>query len=420
MNSQSSDHGGGFVDEVKHKYGLKVYRKFYEVFKILPLATVIQKQYFVVHGGISAGKTPLTIDFLKTLKHTACTMPKPTSKARDDKVFCDLLWSDPMERDGCKPSPRGVGVQFGPDVVSHFLDANHLHTMIRSHQLPDDMRGFQKQKGDRCITIFSASNYCGDSGNYGAVLNFKVATFPKYEIAEHFAPPLEYLANARKSIQSSFSKMGEEYEKEYRDTLETRRQEKELERLAWAVVERKPELFKEFNDLGVGEHIDPGSWLAVCTKVLGGHFAFQEAIKEWNLQEADKISIKRFLYRFSVKLDMEKYTSFKGQAIMDVFESIMSLDMDIHEMGRAFDTDGDGSVDMKELRQLLGSLDLGLTKPQLESLIRSFFDDGSAAPKGPAFSNFWEGAQIQFRTGRTQLWRSATSQCSVKVKSCVL
>lgn len=388
MNSQSSAQGGGFVDEVKHKYGLKVYKKFYEIFKILPLATIIQKQYFVVHGGISGGKNPVTIDFLKTIKHTECTMPQPTSTKRNDKVFCDMLWSDPVDLKGCKASPRGVGVQFGPDVTAQFLDANNLKTMIRSHQLPDTMRGFQTQKGDRCITIFSASNYCGDAGNHGAVLNFKVATFPEYEIAEHFAPPLEYLSNARKSIDFSFEKMGEQYEKEYREALEAHRQQKELARLAWAIVERKPDLFKEFNDLGASEYVDTGSWLAVCTKILGSHFPLQEAIKAWNLEKEGKISIKRFLYRFSVKLDMENYTSFKGQAIMDIFETILGLDMDIQEVQKTFDADGDGSVDMQELRTLLGGLDLGLTKPQLESLIRSLFDSAaqsnSAAPQAPA------------------------------------
>lgn len=26
-------------------------------------------------------------------------------------------------------------------------------------------RGFQKQHNDRCVTVFSASNYCGDGGS---------------------------------------------------------------------------------------------------------------------------------------------------------------------------------------------------------------------------------------------------------------
>ena len=67
-------------------------------------------------------------------------------------------------------------------------------------------RGFQKQHNDRCVTVFSASNYCGDGGwdtefawfrmrllarmflcvcrNFGAVIVLSAANFPRYEVFE--------------------------------------------------------------------------------------------------------------------------------------------------------------------------------------------------------------------------------------------
>ena len=109
-------------------------------------------------------------------------------------------------------SDRGVGIKYGPDVTTKFCSQNRLRWnlparrfdsssvklgnsvptktarfLVRSHQVPEDgpnwqvwkdgfpadlteeicfaRRGFQKQHNDRCVTVFSASNYCGDGGS---------------------------------------------------------------------------------------------------------------------------------------------------------------------------------------------------------------------------------------------------------------
>ncbi len=63
---------------------------------------------------------------------------------------------------------RGGGTVFGPDVSAHFLDKNNLDMMVRSHEVR--MQGFDVMHDNRVITIFSAPNYCGQTGNLGAVL----------------------------------------------------------------------------------------------------------------------------------------------------------------------------------------------------------------------------------------------------------
>lgn len=37
-------------------------------------------------------------------------------------------------------------------------------------QVPTTLRGFEPVHEGRCVTLFSASNYCGTSGNYGGVV----------------------------------------------------------------------------------------------------------------------------------------------------------------------------------------------------------------------------------------------------------
>jgi serine/threonine-protein phosphatase 5 len=46
-----------------------------------------------------------------------------------------MLWSDPYAMNGRGPSPRGAGMQFGPDVTKTFLEKNGLELVIRSHQV---------------------------------------------------------------------------------------------------------------------------------------------------------------------------------------------------------------------------------------------------------------------------------------------
>eukprot|EP00746_Dinoflagellata_sp_MGD_P166354 gnl/MRDRNA2_/MRDRNA2_96182_c0_seq1.p1 gnl/MRDRNA2_/MRDRNA2_96182_c0~~gnl/MRDRNA2_/MRDRNA2_96182_c0_seq1.p1 ORF type:complete len:1021 (-),score=236.76 gnl/MRDRNA2_/MRDRNA2_96182_c0_seq1:36-3098(-) len=380
MNALDADAGGGFLDEALRKYGIKVYRRFVSAFKVLSLCTIIQKECFVVHGGLTRVKT-LTIEYLNTIDYRACTTPEPTATSVKEQVFSDLLWSDPMDNPGKYRSDRGVGITFGPDVTEKFCEKNVLRYMIRSHQLPHGQRGFMKHHSGRCITIFSASNYCGNAGNYGAVLVFKAETFPKYAIYEHYAPPLESLAQIL-GVEN-WENVGKEHEADNRENLEGKRVEKELDKMVVAIIEHKPELWAHLMDVTGGtDMVDVDTFEDVCTEITSMELQWKLGVEKWGLVNANgELSILKALSRFNVHLDNEKYTSFKHRAIMLVYESILNLDMNLQQTFALFDKDGDGTVDMQELRQVLSMFDLGLTLPQLNSLIRSFFDGTMEQPE---------------------------------------
>lgn len=80
----------------------------------------------------------------------------------------DLLWSDPQPFPGRGPSKRGVGKSFGPDITAAFLAANNLELLIRSHEVRDE--GYLVEHQGKCITVFSAPNYCDQMGNKGGVV----------------------------------------------------------------------------------------------------------------------------------------------------------------------------------------------------------------------------------------------------------
>lgn len=92
--------------------------------------------------------------------------------------MCELLWSDPQPQPGRGISKRGVGLQFGPDVTEDFCRTNNLDMVVRSHEVKDG--GYAVDHDGRCVTVFSAPNYCDQAGNkgygWGDVVTFLLLT----------------------------------------------------------------------------------------------------------------------------------------------------------------------------------------------------------------------------------------------------
>ncbi len=121
-----------------------------------------------------------------TLEDIRCT--ERNRQPPDEGIMCELLWSDPQPMPGRSPSKRGVGCQFGPDVTHRFLAKNGLEYVIRSHEVKD--AGYEEVHGGKCVTVFSAPNYCDTMGNKGAYINLTGGgmlepRFTTYEAVPH-------------------------------------------------------------------------------------------------------------------------------------------------------------------------------------------------------------------------------------------
>lgn len=151
----------GFENEVLSKYSAEVFEAFQEVFLQLPLAHVVNGRVLVIHGGLPHRDGVLLRDIAAIDRRAS----EPRGLARD------LLWSDPMSSSGRKPSPRGAGVLYGPDVSAKFCEDNGLLCCVRSHEVVQS--GFSWLHDCRCLTVFSAANYVGQAGNLGAVCHIR-------------------------------------------------------------------------------------------------------------------------------------------------------------------------------------------------------------------------------------------------------
>ncbi|KAJ3287813.1 Serine/threonine-protein phosphatase 5 [Borealophlyctis nickersoniae] len=150
----------GFEGECKAKYSDATFKLFSEIFNAIPLGNLIQEKILVAHGGLFS-RDDVTMDELRKLDR----FKQPGSEG----LMCELLWSDPQPEPGRSPSKRGVGIQFGPDVTEKFLKNNNLDLIIRSHEVKQE--GYVSDHGGKCITIFSAPNYCDSVGNKGAYIH---------------------------------------------------------------------------------------------------------------------------------------------------------------------------------------------------------------------------------------------------------
>ncbi|ANB13553.1 Ppt1p [Sugiyamaella lignohabitans] len=155
----------GFEGECKHKYvSESVFKLFSESFSLLPLATLVSDQYFVVHGGLFSDDN-VTLDDIRKFNRFSEKQPGMHG------IMMEMLWTDPQPEPGRGPSKRGIGIQFGPDVTDRFCKANGLKAVIRSHEVR--MGGYSEEHDGKLITVFSAPNYCDSQGNKGAYINVR-------------------------------------------------------------------------------------------------------------------------------------------------------------------------------------------------------------------------------------------------------
>lgn len=150
----------GFEDECKHKYSKRVFDLFSDSFNTLPLASLINNDYLVMHGGLPSNKES-TLDDIRKINRFV----QPPREG----LFMELLWSDPQEANGLGPSQRGLGFAFGPDITEDYLKRNNLLKIFRSHEVR--MGGVKFEHNDKLLTVFSAPNYCDSQGNLGGVIH---------------------------------------------------------------------------------------------------------------------------------------------------------------------------------------------------------------------------------------------------------
>lgn len=181
-----------FKSECLHKYSLKVYESCCQSFNTLPLAAVMNGQYFCVHGGISPE--------LQTVEDVNRINRFREIPSRG--LMCDLLWADPIETydedaddlstDSFVPNNvRGCSFAFTYQASCEFLQRTGLLSIIRAHEAQD--AGYRMYKNTKTLgfpsllTLFSAPNYLDTYKNKAAVLKYSenVMNIRQFNMSPH-------------------------------------------------------------------------------------------------------------------------------------------------------------------------------------------------------------------------------------------
>ncbi|OHT10605.1 Serine/threonine-protein phosphatase PP1 [Tritrichomonas foetus] len=159
----------GFKDEVikTNEYSDSLYDEFLHVFSYLPVAAIVNKSSFCIHGGLSP-----ELKKISDIKRIS----RPVNNFDDCKLLSDIMWADPNTNNNQNfaENPRGRGTLFGGVEVVKFLKNNKLSRLIRAHECVQN--GAQFLFGSKVITVFSASSYNYDMGNSSGLLNITEET----------------------------------------------------------------------------------------------------------------------------------------------------------------------------------------------------------------------------------------------------
>lgn len=165
----------GFHADCVRKFGNgegeDIWERCNDVFEFLPIAALVESAILCIHGGIGD-----SINYLDDLRG----IPKPIQVVGEinekttarDRMILDALWSDPTDNDsvlGVHCSPRGKNTcRFGPDRVQEFNRRNGLKLIIRAHECVQ--HGYEYFAHGQLLTVFSATNYCNQYNNDGAMV----------------------------------------------------------------------------------------------------------------------------------------------------------------------------------------------------------------------------------------------------------
>lgn len=453
---------GGFLMEVMNKYsgivagpskrtrmsinqdhltdaGLRLYDTFQSAFDCMPLSTIItqgqlEESQIVTLKGAGAvpinpqTRTPVPPDLAKRvfvvhgglLQLPGVTLSQIAAVQRrreipyglqnfEDKLFEDLMWSDPRVMSSTAASDRGAGVFFGSDVTEAFCKLNKVSLVIRSHECVPE--GYLFTHEGRLITIFSASRYCGRGNNRGAFMTFESDL--RYTICQYSAGiisastpaagPLptgkgvpnflaaQYDASTPYSLESltpvgtavSPALRTDEDSAQFPSDAVAQNVQAEAVRtmLMERIILRKSDLYFFYSSADRGPMgskdgcVSKAIWADGMRTVMNLDLPWSSLCNMLAESEPDgRINYSKFLDRYRIAVrpgDLAWMESITEKVCAGLFNACHSLEASF----KALDEDGSGSIEFHELERGLSRMNLGLSRPQIYEIMSSMDSD---------------------------------------------
>jgi Ca2+-binding EF-hand superfamily protein/diadenosine tetraphosphatase ApaH/serine/threonine PP2A family protein phosphatase len=360
----------GFEEECVSKYDHRVFQTFHQAFVWLPYACLVNEKTLVLHAGLPADSKNVGLDDIRGIARGPDVCSEEANWGKE-RWIRDLTWSDPHPDPnfrGVEKSARGAGVLWGEDVTIEFFARNGLSALVRSHQCVD--AGVDVAHGERVYTVFSASNYCGMSGNLGAVL-----------IQRHGCdkPTETYQWDPREEAKMSAPVVSKRKSKEMRKAAAiTQATEYIIEHRAALL-----EYFKRCDGKRTGA-VSFHAWAKGLSQVLQVRLAWNQLVGGLvgpaDMDDScDGVLYEKWLGNFEVELK-GGCKEWQHEVVSKISAAVFQNGGDLARAFAEMDADGSGEISPEEfraaVRRRLPSLAV-LSDAQLEAVVKAFDADGS-------------------------------------------
>uniref|UniRef100_A0A0K0F6X9 Serine/threonine-protein phosphatase n=1 Tax=Strongyloides venezuelensis TaxID=75913 RepID=A0A0K0F6X9_STRVS len=374
----------GFVKEINAKYKdhtNSVIKLIDDIYSWLPLATVIENQIFVTHGGVS---NKVDLDKLRKLprqKYISVLRPPVNENAETGKkgingeewgLVLDILWSDPKAQNGCSPNVfRGGGSYFGPDVTKDFLNKNNLKLIVRSHECKYE--GYEYMHNNTCLTIFSASNYYETGSNRGAYVKFMGS-----HLQPHFIQYMASKIHRKTTVRERISLVEESAIRDLREKIAAHNSELQRELALLDPHDTGKISLHQWCQIVSNTTKLNVPWRVLAPKLVkvdsDGKSVFYKNIpivkfgRDAREKESAGITetfyrhknVLETLFRFmdkdnSGKISMQEF--FEGCKVLEEFTKLSFGADDIKEIAESIDFNKDGFIDLNELMEAFRLVD---------------------------------------------------------------
>lgn len=370
----------GFEEECVAKYDHRVFQTFHQAFAWLPYACLVNEKTLVLHAGLPAEAASVGVNDIREIARGPDVCSEEANWGKE-RWIRDLTWSDPHPDPsfvGVEKSGRGAGVLWGEDVTREFFARNSLAALVRSHQCVD--AGVDVAHGERVYTVFSASNYCGTSGNLGAVL-----------IMRHGCdkPTETYQWDPREEATMSAPVVSRRKSKEMRKAAAiTQATEYIIEHRAALL-----EYFKRCDGARTGA-VSFHAWAKGLSQVLQVRMDWSRLVGGLvgpaDMDDScDGVLYEKWLGNFEVELK-GGCKEWQHEVVSKISAAVFQNGGDLARAFAEMDADGSGEISPEEfraaVRRRLPSLAV-LSDAQLEAVVKSFDADGSGQVDAAEFEH---------------------------------
>ena len=320
----------------------QVFLAYNDIFRHLPLVTMIAGDIMVVHGGLY-DMPEWDLRRIRTDLNRVRDVPITPPYTDEDLVMQGLLWSDPRPCLSHQPSRRGAGIHFGAAFTNDWMERNGIKTLIRSHEMYE--KGYELHHGLKVITVFSASRYCQKNDNFGAFLVLTEATKSAPEVHR-------FRADAYPGLTAEFS-----FPSLVKDVV------RQLGALTFDNREQLTDAFRRLDSPLVTRI----QWADTMKEVLNLHdlpfLLLQPSIVF--LEPSGLIDWLKFIARFHVRIEKKLVEKLASASIWNICLELFTASSGLAEAFAHFDVNGDGKIDFSEFQQALASL--GIEMKPLEA-----------------------------------------------------